>query len=140
MTNEEANLMEGDILTEEAVQETPQKTASLNIPKRQLPKIDPKVLKAKLESLKKLKPVTLVLIFIALILSFTLLVIFGSKTPDNGVVDPDILITSPEPATKEKKELTELEKNLNTYEEKVNNLSDSIKNYPPPKVDLDVKF
>jgi len=138
--NDESNMMEGDILKEEALTEPVKKPEPITIPKKSLPKIDPAVIKTKILLFRKPKLITVIVVFLLVILSFSLLIVLDVKRPKEDIVNPDVVIASPKSTSAPDKVETEIEKNLRTYEEKVKNLDDSIGSYPPPKVDLDFEF
>ncbi|KKR78330.1 MAG: hypothetical protein UU23_C0001G0094 [Candidatus Curtissbacteria bacterium GW2011_GWA1_40_9] len=143
MSRQDTNLMEGEILTEETLDENSNKNNEFHNPnsfKPKFPKVNPKTLKNSLRSIKKTKFLTILLSFIVLITSFSALVILSSKKPQEQIVDPSILITSPKPTPKTNQELQQLLGDINKYTKKIEGLSTSIKNYPPPKVDLEIKF
>lgn len=141
MSSPDTNLMEGDILAEENLNTTAAQPAKKpEVPKKPLPKIDPKVVVSKISKLKRPKPITIIAVFFVIILSFTALIVLEDKIPQEKIVDPDVLITSPRPTPKNSEELNMVLEEVSKYQDKVNNLNESYKNYPLPKVDLNVKF
>ncbi len=143
MSRDDTNLMEGDILTEENLSEDEQKNKSAQPAasvEKISPKTSPKHLKDYLKFIKKPKFVTIIIAFIILITSFSAIAVLSEKTMQDEIVDPGVLLTSPKPTPEVDKELKKVLDEIDSFSKKVDNLETSIKNYPPPKVDLDVKF
>lgn len=144
MSGSDTNLMEGDILQEENLgipkEQTQPQNSKPAAPKKTLPKFDSKNLFTKLSKLKRPKPITIIIVFFVMIIMFSSLVVLEDKIPQEQILDPDILITSPRPTPKISEDLQKVLDEVNAYDSKVKNLNESFRNYPPPKVDLDVKF
>lgn len=143
MNDNSSNLMEGGILAEENLSDQPPKKAGnqeLKPTRKFVPKLDITTIKNRLSRLKKPRLITVSATFIVLVVSFALLAAFGSKKPQEVTLEPDILLTSPKPTPAVSAQVQQIYQDLARYEEKINGFSDSIKNYPPPKVDLEVKF
>lgn len=144
MTNEDVNLMEGDIITEENLDEgnknTEAKQARLDTNSTEDPKMNPNTLKKKPLHAKLPKLITIFIIFVLLITSFTILAVISSKIPQEKIEDPDIFVTSPKPTAIISEELRQVYNRIDEYENKLRGLETSLKDYPPPKVDFALKF
>ena len=144
MKNEDTGSMEQDIVNEESVDSTdsPQKKGLTP----QLPKITVnKETIAKLNlktafTFSKTKLLALAIIFVLLIVTFILIIVLGSKKPNEIVLDPEIQIASPEPKSSPNPEFQKIQSEIDKFKNKVDLITNQDVDIPPPDVDLNITF
>ena len=95
-------------------------------------------IKSKLPLVKKI--VAIFVLILILIISITILFKFADqKKPQQQ--PPQITIASPQVQTEIDQELQKVQTSLDKYDQQVDNMTKTtVKNFPPPKVDLNVIF
>lgn len=140
MSEQDNNLMEGQILTEEGTSQSSQKEKVASQSQLSLPKVEIHSLKEKILAFKKPKPITIIFLFIILVATLAGLVMLSNRGSQEEEINPDVVIASPIATPVQSEETTKIYKNLDNYDQKVDNLNESIDNYGPPRVDLNVNF
>lgn len=140
MKEQDTNLMEGDILTEEVASQSPPKGKTRPFIKLKIPNIKMSMIVEKILTFKKPRFISVLILFLAFVLTLTALIVLSSKKSQQAETLPDVKIATPVANSKEIEELRDIFKDLDSYDEKVNNLNDSIDSYRPPVVELNISF
>ena len=142
MKDQETGVIEGSIATEENLPgkepKDQQKGKAPKIPKVQVLKII-SAFKQKILYLKRPKFITIIILFLAIVVLYTGLVIFLSKQPKENQ-SPPIIIPSSTPQANAKELPAEINNKKDAYYKNLEILESDLKNSTFPQVDLNITF